>query len=581
MKKDFSYEIKESKYFINQYKSIFIQVHNYKNKSLLSDLKKFDKMKYYGDGLNEIVYSEYNSKVLIELVKTYYKKDISEELNKLSNVQTKNKEVKDDYKNIKLPEIKSKIKLYEHQLDAIKFGLDRNSFLLGDEMGLGKTASSIHYAIAKKKESHYKHCLIISGINGLKFNWLNEIEKVSEEKGIILGARNNRKGQLVSKGSKEILEDLKSIARIKEYFLITNIQSLRNKRIVELLVSLIIENYITMIILDEAQAIKDPTTQQAKGLLKLRAKTKVAITGTPFMNRPIELYSIFNWLDVDKHSYYAFRNHYCVMGGYKNYEIVGYKNLDELQGKLDEVMIRRLKKDLLDLPEKIYKVEYLELGNEQQKIYNEIRDEILQRVDQIKLDPNPLASFTRLRQATAFTSILSSSVDESVKLERISELVSELKANNRKTVIFSNWSVVADKLEEELKKQKISTYKITGKIKQEERMDIIKDFAEKGDVLIGTIGAVGTGFNLTMANTVIFFDEPYNRALKEQAEDRCHRIGTKESTEIITLVCKSTIDEKINNLVYKKGVMFDALVDKEIELKELNKLELIDYLLKD
>ena len=199
-------------------------------------------------------------------------------------------------------------------------------------------------------------------------------------------------------------------------------------------------------------------------------------------------------------------------------------------------------------------------------------------IDQIKMANNPLAELIRMRQATGYTGILSSVVKESAKLDRMEELVEESRANGKKVVIFSNWTQMTDVIYERLNSKGYGISVITGDTKDEDRQQIVDLFqnSPKCNVLIGTIGAMGTGLTLTAGTVEIFMDEPWNRALKDQAEDRCHRIGQNSNITIYTLLCKDTIDERINQLVYKKGKMSDALVDGEIKF---NKSDIIDFLL--
>lgn len=137
---------------------------------------------------------------------------------------------------------------------------------------------------------------------------------------------------------------------------------------------------------------KNPTSQQGKGILKVKADTMIAMSGTPMMNNPLDLFIIFKWLGFEKHSFSAFKNHYCVMGGYGGYEIIGYRHLDELQEQLNAIMLRRLKDDVLDLPEKTYIDEYVDLTPKQLQIYKEVTAEINMNIDKIKTAPTHLHS---------------------------------------------------------------------------------------------------------------------------------------------------------------------------------------------
>ena len=448
---------------------------------------------------------------------------------------------------------------------------------------------AINIACIKKQLSNYKHCLIVCGVNGLKWNWKAEVEKHSDEKAYILGTRYDKKGKEKIGSVKDRLDDLLELYYdfidnsystqekevLNSYFLITNIETLRNTEIVNQLKVLCENKVINMIVLDEGHKCKDPTSQQGKALLKLQAETMISMTGTPLMNNPLDLFIHLKWLGYEKHAYYQFKQHYCIFGGYGGYQIVGYKNLDQLKVQFDEIMLRRLKKEVLDLPEKIYTTEYVEMSKNQQKIYNEVYSDISNNIDKVTKSINPLAELIRLRQATGYTGILSSSIQESAKLDRLEELVEEIVANNGKAIIFSNWTSMTGPTFERLKKYNPAI--ITGETKDRvaEQDKFMKDDSCK--IIIGTTGAMGTGLTLTAANTVIFLDEPWNRALREQAEDRAHRIGTTENVNIIFLLCKNTIDERIHDLVEKKGQMSDLLVDGK--LTSQNRESLVNYLL--
>lgn len=479
----------------------------------------------------------------------------------------------EEKKAIKLPKgFEFKTAPFDHQIEGFEYGLKYDKFLLGDEQGLGKTKQVIDIAVAKKLTKKYKHCLIICGVNGLKWNWQAEIGVHSNESSWILGTRYNGKGKAKVGSSKDKLADLNNLP--DSYFLITNVESLRDKGICEKVKELCDKGTIGMVAIDEIHKCKNPASQQGKAILKILPETRIAMTGTPLMNTPLDLFIVLKWLGFEKHSFYQFKKHYCIMGGYGGYEVVGYKNLGELQENLDSLILRRLKKDVLDLPDKIYTTEYVEMSKAQTTIYNEVKAEIKEQIDKIKISNNPLAQLIRLRQATGFTGILSTKTKESAKLDRLEEIVEELVENNEKCIIFSNWTDMTTPTYERLKR--FNPALITGETKDRvaEQDRFMND--DRCKCIIGTIGAMGTGLTLTAATTVIFLDSPWNRANKEQAEDRAHRIGTKSNVNIITIVCKDTIDERIEELVHKKGAMADALVDGKVDM---NKPEIIDFLL--
>ena len=157
------------------------------------------------------------------------------------------------------------------------------------------------------------------------------------------------------------------------------------------------------------------------------------------------------------------------------------------------------------------------------------------------------------------------------------ELVEDAVANGKKVVIFSNWTQMTDVVQERLSK-KYRGVVITGDTKDAERMMNVNEFQhdDRCKYIVGTIGAMGTGLTLTAGTVEIFLDEPWNRALLDQAVDRCHRVGTKENITIYTLMCKNTIDERIHDIVERKGLMSDAIVDGRLQE---DKRKLLEFLL--
>ena len=468
-----------------------------------------------------------------------------------------------------------KTKPFKHQIEGFEYGLVNNRWLLGDEQGLGKTKQVIDIAVAKKLQKGYKHCLIICGVNGLKWNWVNEVHTHSDEDAWILGQR--FKGRKISIGStNDKLYDLKHVDNISPYFLITNVETMRNEDCVKEIQKLCKNGTIGLVAIDEIHKAKNPASQQGKGILKIQPECRIAMTGTPLMNTPFDLYIVLKWLGYEGHSFSAFKNHYAVYGGFGGYEVVSYRYLDELQKQLDKIMLRRLKKDVLDLPEKTHIDEYVEMTPKQAQIYREVTADIKMNIDQIKMQNNPLAELIRMRQATGYTGILSSTVKESAKLDRMEELVEEAVQNGKKVVIFSNWTQMTSAICDRLR-TKYGIGLITGETPDSNRQTVVQMFQEgKLDVMIGTIGAMGTGLTLTAGTVEIFMDEPWNRANKEQAEDRCHRVGTTENITIYTILCKDTIDERIHELVERKGAMADALVDGKVKI---DKGAMLDFLL--
>lgn len=475
-----------------------------------------------------------------------------------------------------------KTKPFAHQVDGVRFGLNKKKFLLCDDQGLGKTKQIIDFVGCLEKTDTINKVLIVCGVNSLKYNWQSEIEIHSNEKGWVLGTRFRKTtGKAYEGSTADKLADLNNLPDCR--YIITNIETLRagaekiskskyHFPIAEKLQELCKKGVISVIAFDECHKSKEPTSLQSRAMINVTAKYMVAMSGTPLMNNPLDLYFPLHWLGYEPHSFYQFKQHYCTLGGWGGSQVVGYKNLEEIRALMDEVMLRRLKTEVLDLPEKIRKYEYVDMTPKQAQIYKEVYAGIMSELNQIKFSNNPLAMMIRLRQATGWTGILSSKVQESAKMARMIELVEEITSSGQKAIIFSNWESITTVAKEQLKSYNPAY--ITGATKADERMKEVKRFQNDDNckVIIGTIGAMGTGLTLTAAQNVIFLDSPWNMALKAQAEDRAHRIGTKGTVNIITLVCKNTIDERIEELVEKKGQISDALVDGKVSIEDINYL---------
>ncbi len=533
---------------------------------MMNLLKQYPKRYYHQD----IKAWELNTKFFLDILNTYRNYNLSI-IGELPKDLEKQLDLYDRLTLEPMDNYSSKTKPFNHQLESFEFAKYNDKFILGDEQGLGKTKQAIDIAVAHKHK--FKHCLIVCCVNGLKWNWLNEIAIHSNEKGHIIGSRINKVGKVHIGTINERLEDLK-LDR-PEYFLITNIETLRDDKIATQLNKMCADGTIGIVIADEIHKCVNSTSKQGKSIHKLTSIYKIAMTGTPLMNTPIDLYNILKWIGVEHHSLTEFKSYYCNLGGIGGNEIVSYKHLPELQKLLNGVMLRRKKEDVLDLPPKIRTTEYVEMDKQQSSLYNDIKNNICDNIDKICLMPNPLVELIRLRQCTGNPSIISSKCNKSAKYDRMLEIIEECANNNEKVIVFSNWTSVINPAYKLLKK--FNPAIITGEVKDRQEQEYKFQNDESCKVILGTIQAMGTGLTLTKASTVIFLDSPWNMSNKEQAEDRAHRIGTTKPVNIITIVCKDTIDERIEDIIYYKSGLSNMLVDG----KAMNKIDkdTISYLL--
>ena len=325
-----------------------------------------------------------------------------------------------------------------------------------------------------------------------------------------------------------------------------------------------------------------PTSKQGKQILKLKKDTTakvewVPMTGTPIVNKPTDVF--LPLLLVDGHnfrSYYSWCENFCVYGGFGNHQIIAYKNTPELKKMLQANMLRRLKKDVLDLPPKIRTIEYVENTPYQERLYNSVVSEMLMHKDEIVSSVNPMVKFLKLRQVNGNPELVDKTLQvdknylpKNSKLIRLLDLVNSITAGGEKVVIFSNWVESLRTVYKFLAKDhKVCCY--TGTMKSEDREMHKKRFIEDPEyqILIGTVGALGTSHTLTVANNVIFYDLPWNQATVEQAEDRCHRAGTSQTVNIYSIITKGTVDEKVYHLIMQKDGVSKYIVDNELSIKD-------------
>ena len=464
---------------------------------------------------------------------------------------------------------KYKTSPFSYQEEGIQYGLNHNKWLLLDAPGLGKTLQLTYLAQELKKRKNIEHCLIICGINTLKTNWKKEIQKHSDLSCMILGERVNTKGKTVFEGVQYRLNQLNN--PIDEFFVITNVETLRDDKIVKALNKG--KNKFDMIIFDEIHVCKSPTSIQGKNLLKLKsAKYKVGATGTLLMNNPLDTFMALKWIGAESASYTNFKYYYCLYGGQFNNELLGYRNLDTLKHMLGTCSLRR-DKSLLNLPPKTIINEIVDMPDRQRKFYEDIKAGIKDEVDKVKLMPNVLLSMVmRLRQATAHPGILSTENIPSGKIDRCCDLVEQIVSDGNKVVVFSTFKETLDALKEKLKYYKPLIG--TGDIPDEEISSNVDKFQtnDKNKVFLGTWQKCGTGLTLTAATYMIFMDTPWTDAAFEQACDRIYRIGTTKPVTIYNLITSDSIDERVLEIVSDKAALADYVIDDTITESGLNSL---------
>ena len=453
-----------------------------------------------------------------------------------------------------------KLKPFKHQLEAVDFGLSHEKWLLLDSPGTGKTFSTICLAETLKRRGLIDHCFIICGLNALKQNWKKEIAKFSTESAVILGEYTTRTGKVRYRSVEKRAQQLKE--PIDEFFIITNIETLRDDRIVEAFKKS--ENKFGLIAVDEIhKAAGNRSAQQTSNLLKLDAPFKLGMTGSLIVNSPVSAFSSLVFTENDKSTLTNFKSLYCSFGGYKNSQVIGFKNLEVLQEEINSCSLRRTLEDVRDdLPPLTVEVEYLEMEDDQQKFYEAIKEGVKEEADKIELKAgNLLALTTRLRQATACPSVLTTQHINSVKVERAFELIEEITSQGEKVVVFSMFKEPLYQLAAKLEKFQFSLN--TGDTSDFDLSNNVDRFQDDSNeqVFMGTFARAATGLTLNSSMYLVCIDTPYTYALFDQACQRIHRVNNTRPAYIKVLVCSETIDERVQEIVATKKELGEYLVD--------------------
>ena len=463
--------------------------------------------------------------------------------------------------NLTLPKDELKI-LRDYQLTGVKwlYTLAKTGFggILADEMGLGKTIQVIYYIKQMLKDNENNKFLIVVPTS-LAYNWDHEFDSFGSniKRKICVGNKDKRAKILRNLNDTNVI--------ITTYGLLREDEELYNNL-----------NFNTMVI-DEAQNIKNNMAGITKVVKKVNAETKFALTGTPLENSILELWSIFDFIMPGYlASLTKFQSKYKIKDFDEDSEIL----IKGLSKQINPFILRRKKQDVVkELPDKLINDIYIELKDEQKKLYvaelervKEEMEKIIETEGMNKARFLILQLLTKLRQICIDPSIVYDNYkDGSNKLEQLESIVNEYIKNNHKILIFSSFKTALNIVKEKLNKAKIKTYMIDGSVPAKDRIEMVDNFNNNDDVKVFLImlKSGGTGLNLATADVVIHLDLWWNPQAENQATDRAHRIGQKNTVEVIHLITKGTIEEKILELQNKKRILSDKLIDGEIRDKNI------------
>lgn len=536
----------QSEYIINYYEVVpkvakkWVKLDSYFGKKIMED-------KMYTKEPKEI----YVEKLLVEKDKSYHiwgKVFSSETI--YDFWMPKSAIIKDnEIKNVVVDYSKYKVRPpMEHQKIAIKKLVGNKKYILADDMGLAKTGSSIISAL----ETNEKKILIICPAS-LKFNWQREIEIYSDRSVFISESKN------FSNDSDFV---------IVNYDILKNFHDIKNPQDSKIL------NKFDIIIADECHYVNNPQSQRTKLFNDFAKKSKYLwlLTGTPMTNRPINYYNLLNLVESPvATNWMAYAIRYCngfqfSVGRKKVWNVQGSSNLDELRERTQTHILRRLKDDVLDLPEKIITPVYLRLKSDD---YEELMGEYYDWYDK---NPNESSSLTiQFGKLMKVRKVLAQE-----KIKNTIELAENILEQGKKVIIFTNFTDTLQSIYKHFEKRAVF---LDGSCSKPHRQKSVDEFQtnEKIDVFVGNLKAAGVGLTLTSAEAVIMNDLSFVPAEHAQAEDRSHRIGQKKSTSVYYPLFENTIEGAIYDILNKKKkvistVMGDHMMDDASTIEEMFKM---------
>jgi SNF2 family DNA or RNA helicase len=472
---------------------------------------------------------------------------------------------------------KFKTEPYEHQKDALKKCYDKEAFAIFAEMGTGKTKIALDNACILYNQGKIDRLLVIAP-KGAYMTWFDQeipthVPDYIEKKVVIWKQSTSQK----------YMSELRSMMNnnFELKIMIMNVEAFSSKRGVDFAKLFLIGR--SMMIVDESTTIKNPKAKRTKAILDLANETRYRriLTGSPVTQSPLDLWAQMDFLDpyiLGQSSYYAFRTRYAVVmeataaGGTHTYQkIIKFKNLKELGELVAPHSYRILKKDCLDLPDKVYTKRYVELTDEQKKAYAQMKENALATLNGSSATAfNVLTQLIRLHQITCGHMKTDAEDIIDIKSNRLDELMQILGETSGKVIIWANYIYDIEAIEKAIQKEfgndSYCTY--YGATATEDRQKCINEFQDPDSKLrffIGNTQTGGYGITLTAASTVVYYSNNYDLEKRIQSEDRAHRIGQKNKVLYIDLVAKGTVDVKIIRSLRNK-----VNIAKEISGEELS-----------
>jgi len=470
---------------------------------------------------------------------------------------------------------KFKTKPYAHQTTALEMSWNKKVFAYFMEMGTGKTKVAIDN-IAMLYDNGKINGVLIIAPKGVYKTWYSQeipthLAAHIHPKTVLWQAMINQKQQKELNTLFETGHDL--------HILIMNVEAFSTKKGVDF-AARFLNSHNTYMAVDESTTIKNPGAKRTKSIVSLGkyAKYRRIMTGSPITKSPLDLYKQCEFLDeylLDHSSYYTFRTRYAVMrkanfNGRSVEIVVGYKNLGELSDKIKPFSYRVLKDDCLDLPKKTFMKRIITLTAEQQKVYKQMKEMALAQLNgKLLTTANALSQLMRLHQITCGHFKANDGSIQTVKNNRLSELIDLLEEVEGKAIIWAHYQydvqTIIDAIKKEYGNDAVVDY--YGKTPNDERQDNIEKFQSdpKCRFLVGTPSTGGYGITLTAASTMIYYSNGYDLEKRQQSEARIDRIGQENPMTYIDILCEDTVDERIVKALRKKINIATEIMGEELK----------------
>jgi len=483
-----------------------------------------------------------------------------------------NKVLKNDIKDISsLNNIKGLNKeLKDYQLQAVRFFLATNRCMIAFDAGLGKTLVAINCIKAIKA----KKVLVVCP-SYLKYNWEDEINKWSKLTCSVINGTSSQREE----GFKDYKSNNKNVLIINYEQIRYKVTKGENNKVINREIKIhkdILEPIWDLIIMDESHRLKSRDSQVSEGMLKLKSKGKLMLTGTPINKCETEIWKPFKILDKQRFtSYWKFANYYChVEDGFYSKEIKGLRNKKEYNKLLSRYMLRKKKEDVIDLPDKVVKTIKIDLTGKQLAIYKQAEKDYLNPKG--KIIESDVEKFIRINQIVQNPAILDGE-NVSCLTDTAIEILND---KEEKFIIGCVYIGMSELVYEAIKKKfpKRNVFLVNGTIKVRERYEIIEDWKKaRNSIIITTIKAMSEGLNLDICDNMMYLDYDWSNSANSQFSNRIHRMTSTEIKFYYHLIVRNTCHEyKYYKLMNEDKRMSEAINDTPSNIKYLAE-QYIDY----